>query len=566
MLTELRVRDLGVIADVHLLFEPGMTALTGETGAGKTLLVEAIELLLGGRADPVLVRPGASEAWVEGRFVAGDDEVVLARAVPASGRSRAYVDGRMVPVSALGERGAALVDLHGQHAHQSLLSAVAQRAALDAFGGIDLRPLDDARSRVRVLDAQLAELGGDDRARAREIDLLRFQVGEIDGAALEDAEEDARLAEEEDRLADATAHREAAAAAYAALVDDDGVVDRLGAAVGAVSGRAPLAELEGRLRSLAAEAAEVAADLRAAGETLEDDPERLAAVRARRELLHQLQRKYGASLEEVLAFADDARSQLAELASHDQRAAALDAERATAAAEATRLDEAVWAARRETAPTLAGAVEAHLRELAMPKARFEVVVDEAVTFLLGANPGEPALPLSKVASGGELARCMLACRLALRDAAAGGAPTVVFDEVDAGIGGAAALAVGRSLAALADPLPERAPIGARSESSAWGFGGGTPPKRNLRRTPSATPRGLQVLVVTHLPQVAAFADRHVAVRKDEEGGRTVASAALLESEARVAELSRMLSGMPESDSAREHAAELLAGAAKERGR
>ncbi|HVF75472.1 MAG TPA: AAA family ATPase [Acidimicrobiales bacterium] len=566
MLSELRVRDLGVIADVHLLFEAGMTALTGETGAGKTLLVEAIELLLGGRADPVLVRPGAAEAWVEGRFVTGDDEVVLARAVPASGRSRAYIDGRMVPVAALGERGAALVDLHGQHAHQSLLSGVAQRAALDAFGGIDLRPFDEARARVRTVDAQLAELGGDERARTREIDLLRFQVDEIDSAAVADADEDTRLSEEEDRLADATAHREAAAAAYAALTDDGGVSDGVGVALGAVSGRAPLAELETRLRSLAADVAEVAADLRAAADDLEDNPERLAAIRTRRELLHQLQRKYGATLDEVLAFGDEARTRLAELESHDQRAAALDAERAVALAEATRLEEAVWAARGAAAPKLAAAVEEHLRELAMPKARFEVVVDDAVTFLLGANPGEPALPLSKVASGGELARSMLACRLALRDAAAGGAPTVVFDEVDAGIGGAAALAVGRSLAALADPLPERAPSGARSDSRASGFGGGAPPERNLARTQSPCLRGLQVLVVTHLPQVAAFADRHVAVRKDETDGRTVASAAVLDSEARVAELSRMLSGMPESESAREHAAELLAGAARERRR
>ena len=532
MLTELHVRDLGVIADAHLLLGAGMTVLTGETGAGKTLLVEAIELLLGGRADPVLVRPGAEEAWVEGRFVVDDDEVVLARAVPASGRSRAYVDGRLAPVSALGDAGSALVDLHGQHAHQSLLSAARQRAALDDFGEVDVRALDEVRTRVRDIDAVLAALGGDERARAREIDLLRFQVDEIDAARIDTPDEDERLAEEEDRLADATSHREAAAVAYAALTDEGGASDAVGAAVAAAAGRGPLAELEQRLRALAADVAEAAADLRAAGEQLEDDPERLAAVRGRREQLRQLQRKYGESLAEVAAFADEARARLDELESHDRRAAALDRERVEALAAVAAAEAAVGAARRAAAPRLAGAVEAHLRELAMPKARFEVVVGDddpgdQVTFLLGANAGEPALPLAKVASGGELARSMLACRLALRDAASGGAPTVVFDEVDAGIGGAAARAVGSSLAALAG--------------------------------------GLQVLVVTHLPQVAAFADHHVVVRKTEHDGRTLAEATVLDEEARVAEVSRMLSGMPESETAREHAAELL-GTARERRR
>src|SRR5688572_7127304 len=180
-----------------------LTALTGETGAGKTLLVEAIELLVGERADGVLVRPGAEEAFVEGRFEAGGREVVLARAVPASGRSRAYVDGRMAPVGTLAEVGAELVDLHGQHAHQALLSAAAQRAALDRFGGVDLAPLHEARLRVREIDESLAALGGDERARAREIDLLRFQVDELEAARIDDPAEDELLAEEEERLADA---------------------------------------------------------------------------------------------------------------------------------------------------------------------------------------------------------------------------------------------------------------------------------------------------------------------------------------------------------------------------
>jgi DNA repair protein RecN (Recombination protein N) len=530
MLAELHVRDLGVIAELALLLGPGMTAITGETGAGKTLVVEAIELLVGGRADAVLVRPGAGEARVDGRFTVGDGEVVLSRVVPAAGRSRAYVDGRPAPVSALAEQGASLVDLHGQHGHQSLLGVAAARAGLDRFAGVDLAGLASARQRVAAVDASLAVLGGDARARAREIDLLRFQVAELDGAAVEDAGEDERLAAEEATLAGAEAHRQAAAAAHAALADEGGAGDAVAAALAAIAGRAPFAELEARLRAVAAELAEAASDLRAAGERIEDDPERLAAVQARRRLLAELRRKYGDDLAAVMAFGADARARLAELESHDARAAALDQERGRALAQVAEEEGRVLAARRAAAPRLAAAVVDHLRRLAMPRAELAVAVGDRppgdeVAFLLSANPGEPALPLARVASGGELARTMLALRLVLT----AGPPTLVFDEVDAGVGGEAALAVGRALAAVAAA-------------------------------------GHQVLVVTHLPQVAAFADHQVAVTKDEVGGRTVASAAVVDGADRVVELSRMLSGQPGSRTARGHAEELLAAAAAAKGR
>src|SRR5580692_10456005 len=250
MLVELRVKDLGVIDEVTLDLTTGMTALTGETGAGKTLLVEALDLLVGGRADPVLVRPGADQALVEGRFIVDDDEIILARAVATKGRSRAWIDGRMAPVSALAEAGARLVDLHGQHAHQSLLDPAMQRRSLDLFAAVDLGPLTDARSALRGLHGELDALGGDERARAREIDLLRHQLSEIDGAGLDDPDEDDTLAAEEERLAEADAHRAAAAAALAALVGDGdgrapggadtGAVDQIGRAHGALTGRAPL--------------------------------------------------------------------------------------------------------------------------------------------------------------------------------------------------------------------------------------------------------------------------------------------------------------------------------------
>jgi len=525
VLVELRVRDLGVIESVALDLGAGMTALTGETGAGKTLIVEALELLAGGRADPGLVRPGAEEALVEGRFVVDDEEVILARAVPAHGRSRAWVDGRMAPVAALAEAGARLLELHGQHAHQSLLDAGAQRRALDAFAGTDLGPLTAARARRRALHQELEGLGGDDRARARETDLLRYQLQEIDGAELAGPDEDDVLAAEEDRLAQAGAHRQAAAAALHALDAGEGsalaAVDLLGAARAALDGRDPLAPLARRLAALQADAADAASDLRHVVETWEDDPGRLEEVRTRRQQLRELARKYGDGPAGILAFADEARRRLAELDAVDERARTLQDAIEGVDAEVRVAEAAVGAARRQAAPRLAAAVEERLRALAMPHARVEVTVDgddpaDEVAFLLGANPGEAVLPLAKVASGGELARAMLALRLVLTEAP----PTMVFDEVDAGVGGEAAQAVGRALAEVAG--------------------------------------GHQVLVVTHLAQVAACAGRQLGVRKEVGGGRTVAIATPLEGEDRVVELARMLSGRPGSATARRHAEELLA--------
>jgi DNA repair protein RecN (Recombination protein N) len=535
VLVELRVKDLGVIDEVTLDLTSGMTALTGETGAGKTLLVEALELLVGGRADPVLVRPGAQQALVEGRFIVDDEEVILARAVAVKGRSRAWIDGRMAPVSALAEVGARLVDLHGQHAHQSLLDPAVQRASLDAFGAIDLGPLTDARAAVRGLANALDALGGDERARAREIDLLRHQLTEIDNAGLTGDDEDAVLAAEEERLAEADAHREAAASALTALDADDsgpvttalgagGALDLIGTAHGALAGRPPLAALAARMAALQAETSDLATELRQVVDTWEADPERLAEIRSRRNLLHELIRKYGEGIAGVRAYGEEIRQRVHDLESVEQRAAALQLDIAAAEAHLVTVEAAVGRARRTCAPTLARAVEKRLQTLAMARARLEITVGERdpgedVAFLLGANPGEAVLPLTKVASGGELARAMLALRLVLTDAP----PTIVFDEVDAGIGGEAALAVGRALAE----------VGTRH----------------------------QVLVVTHLAQVAAFAAQQFGVRKEVTGKRTLAVTESLGPDGRVVELARMLSGQPDSATARRHAQELLAEAA-----
>ncbi|MGZ4700784.1 MAG: DNA repair protein RecN [Ilumatobacteraceae bacterium] len=526
MLHELHIESMGVIDALDLVLGPGLTAFTGETGAGKTMLVEAINLLVGGRADPSMVRAGAAEARIEGRFVVGDDEHVVSRVIPTDGRSRAYVNGRLATATTLAELGARTVDLHGQHAHQSLLSTAAQRDALDHFCSTDLQPLRAARARLTEIDASLAALGGDQRSRAREVDLLRFQVAELASAAITSANEDERLSTEEDVLADAAAHREAGLLALSALVgdgsdaDDTAAATGIGTAIRALEGRAPFATFGARVHALAADLDDVGHELRAFTEGLEEDPERLSEIRERRQLLRDLRRKYGDSLADVIRFHGEAEARLIELEGYDQRVALLEKERVAAVEAERAAAEAVAAVRRDGAARLAAAVVEILRLLAMPHAEVEITVGDEppgdeVTFLIAVNPGLPLLPLSRVASGGELARTMLALRLVLTEAP----ETLVFDEVDAGIGGTAATAVGEALARLG--------------------------------------RRHQVMVVTHLAQVAALADTQVMVTKAVHSGITTATAGVVDGDARVAEVARMLSGDRGGDSALLHAAELL---------
>ncbi len=544
MLLELRIENLGIIEELHLLVGPGLTAITGETGAGKTLITGALALLGGERAESVVVRDGATEARVEGRFAAappadtgGDPEreVVLARVVPRAGRSRAYIDGRLATASELAALASGLLDLHAQHAHQALLAPVAQRRILDGFAGEPAeRALDEyrlARQALAKVDAALSDLGGDTRMRAREISLLEFQVAEIDTAALTDPDELVGLEAEEQRLADAVGIREALQVARDEL--DAQVIEGIGAALSAMGSRASLAPLDARLRALQADAVDVAHDLRSEHETVVDDPARVEAVRVRRQLLRDLSRKYGDQLSEVIAFRDDASVRLDALRSYDARVAELEAERAVAVIRVNAGALSLRSARQAAAAPFAVAVTEQLRELAMPGARIGVEVvagpevedgADEVTMVLAANPGEPPAPLAKVASGGERSRSLLAVRVAaLASGAVPGGRALVFDEVDAGVGGEAGAAVGRALAALSQDA--------------------------------------QVLCVTHLAQVAACARTQVVVRKGDQGGRTVAHATVVDGEDRVTELSRMLAGVDDSDHARGHAEELLARAA-----
>ncbi len=529
MLTELRVRDLGVIEDLTLSFGRGMTALTGETGAGKTLLVEALQLVLGGRANSAMVRAGSIEAMVEARFVVGDgddeQELIVVRSIAAEGRGKSWLDGRMAPASALAEATSQLLEIHGQHEHQSLISATAQRNVLDAFANTDLSELRQWRTRLRELVASLEELGGDASSRARDADVLRYQVEEILGAHISGPDEDESLRVEEVRLADASAYRAAATEALELLEptvdpDESGALQALQRAASFLAGRELFDEHRERMVAAALELSDVVSSLRGAVESWDDDPERLVEVGERRRLLAELRRKYGQELSEVLAFGERAAKRLEALESAETRAEMFEAERAQVMGQIAAAEAIVREVRLRAAETFADLVGERLGELAMSGARVEVRVGpdgagEPIEIALGANIGEAVLPLAKAASGGELARSMLAIRLV----GMGGPQTMVFDEVDAGVGGAAALALGTALREV------------------------------------STQR--QVLVVTHLAQVAANADHQVTVRKQEVGGRTVTTAAVVQGEDRVTELSRMLSGHPDSEAARAHARELL---------
>ncbi len=530
MLVELAVKNLGVIPEARIPLRSGMVALTGETGAGKTMVVEALNLLLGNKADPSRVRVGADEAVVEGLFVVGETEWVLRRCVPATGRSRAYVNGELATAANLAEIGSAMLELHGQHAQQALLQPRTQRDALDRFAGIDRSEFLAARRAVTAAREAIAELGGDERARARELDLCQFQVDEIDAVAPVPGEVDL-LAEEEELLSSAVEHRRAAQTASSLLSDDGSAGDLVARAAAVIGESVTFSAVHSRLVDVQAELADCASELRRSAESIEPDDERLSAIRERRHRLVQLRRKYGDTIEDVLAHREEMAARVQEIRTHDEVHAKLVAGLDEALRATTRQGELLGEARREAAPALARAVEEHLVELALAGARMEVVVadtpehpgaGESVEFRLAANAGVEAAGLARVASGGELSRVMLALRLVLSE----GPPTMVFDEVDAGIGGEAALSIGRSLAQLSD---ER-----------------------------------QVIVVTHLAQVAAHADQQVLVAKSQVSGAATTTATELDDESRVIELSRMLSGTPGSDSARNHARELLESVSRSR--
>ena len=527
MLVELSIENLGIIESSRLTFDSGFTAFTGETGAGKTMLVEAIGLVVGQRADVSVIRDGAEEARVEARFVTsgpdGDVETILCRVLHREGRSRAYINDRMATVATLAEVGQSLVDIHGQHAHQRLMSASVQRDSLDAFGKVDASALREAREAVTQIDANLAALGGDEKSRVREIDLLSFQCEEIENAGLSRPDEDQALSREEDELGDVVRHQEALLKVSALLSDDGNAVDLLGQVSRALSPITSMSEIRERVENLLAELNDISHTVRGAAENSEENPERLEEIRLRRQALRDLVRKYGDTIADVMAFGAEARTRLNELLSYSERVQELESSRANALKVLHSRQLEVGRQRRKTAPGLAAAVEKRLRLLALPHATIQVAVGdegsdpsgEAVSFMLAANPGSAPMPITKVASGGELARVMLALRLVLTTDPA----TMVFDEVDAGIGGAAAVAVAQALRELGTDH--------------------------------------QVFAVTHLAQVAASAHSHIVVSKSVKSGKTYGRAIKVLQEDRVGEIARMLSGGIADESALTHAQEIL---------
>ena len=527
MLVELSIENLGIIESSRLTFDSGFTAFTGETGAGKTMLVEAIGLVVGQRADASVIRDGAEEARVEARFVTsgpdGDVETILCRVLHREGRSRAYINDRMATVATLAEVGQSLVDIHGQHAHQRLMSASVQRDSLDAFGKVDTSALREAREAVTQIDANLAALGGDEKSRVREIDLLSFQCEEIENAGLSRPDEDQALSREEDELGDVVRHQEALLKVSALLSDDGSAVDLLGQVSRALSPITSMSEIRERVENLLAELNDISHTVRGAAENSEENPERLEEIRLRRQALRDLVRKYGDTIADVMAFGAEARTRLNELLSYSERVQELESSRANALKVLHSRQLEVGRQRRKTAPGLAAAVEKRLRLLALPHATIQVAVGdegsdpsgEAVSFMLAANPGSAPMPITKVASGGELARVMLALRLVLTTDPA----TMVFDEVDAGIGGAAAVAVAQALRELGTDH--------------------------------------QVFAVTHLAQVAASAHSHIVVSKSVKSGKTYGRATKVLQEDRVGEIARMLSGGIADESALTHAQEIL---------
>jgi DNA repair protein RecN (Recombination protein N) len=552
MLSEIRIRNFAIIDAVTLQLLPGFNVLSGETGAGKSIIVGALGFLLGERGSVELVRTGADRASVEGVFeVAHQRDIVewaerrgidldeplliLKRELNSAGRGRAWVNGTPVTAAVLAEAGRMLVSLHGQHEAQSLLDSPSQRRILDEFA--DAAPVAaEVRQAYRMLAEVGAELEELERRRqdaTRREDYLRHVVAEVEGAELTPGE-DERIEGEARVLEHAGELRELAAALYAALADDEvGALQRLNGARRTLSAMLRIDAAAGELGEQFDRAVELLEDLARAAETyagrVDLDPERLAEVRERRDTIYRLLRKYGGTVEAVLETGRQARSELDLLDSSEldarlleERARALSEQLANAAARLTKL-------RRAGAAKLTRQVDALLPELGLAEGKFSVALerlavtaahgDEEVSFHVALNPGHPGRPLSRVASGGELSRIMLALETIL--ARSSRVPTLVFDEVDAGVGGAVGLEVGAMLRRVADHH--------------------------------------QVFAISHLPQLAARAHHHIVVQKGARDGVTTADVAAVDGEHRVHEIARMLGGDPRSDVGRAHAEELLKG-------
>jgi DNA repair protein RecN (Recombination protein N) len=560
MLRELRIENLLLIERAELRLDQGFNVITGETGAGKTVLAHSLDLLMGGRARPQIVRPGASEAWVEGTFELPDnltsdpqlaevaerlpedaDALVLGRRVSGSGRTGAFIAGRAASAADLKLLGARLLAFYGQHEHRKIVLSSAQLEILDGFaGGAHLerrRRYSQAHTEAEQARRELAQLREHDGARERDLDLYRFELTEIEAAAPDDAEE-AELAAERGRLGHAEGLRLAAATAMAAVggaeEDGGGAASALAVAEGALGDAAgvdsELDRIVERVVALNVEAGDVVGDLRTYLERVEADPARLAAVEERLDALDRLKRKHGGSIESVLAHAEHCRTEVERLENAEGRGAELESRLTATEARRAELAAELTATRKRAARRLEKRVASELEELAMPGARLGVVLEpvpdgfgptgaETVTFLIATNPGIEPAPLRDAASGGELSRVMLALTGL---GASASASTLCFDEIDGGVGGNTARVIGERLREIG--------------------------------------QGRQVICITHLPQVASLASGHYRIEKQVPKGEAVATVQRVDGDELVAEICRMLGADRGDEAANRHAQELLAAA------
>jgi DNA repair protein RecN (Recombination protein N) len=547
MLKELRIKNLAIIDDLKVRFEKGLNILTGETGAGKSIIVDSLGLALGGRGQSDMVRSGEKEAVVQAYFepVEGSElpdigidrsgGFILRRAIYASGRSRAYINDTMVSLQSLAEFGRSLVDIHGQHEHQSLLSVDRHRLFLDAFGRLqgDTERVGMLFREISAMKKELADLKEKVKDRAHRLDLLKFQIGEIDGSSLRSGEKE-ELVEKRGVLSNLARLKELAETAYAAIYSSEGsCIERLSYIIvktREMSSVDPsVSEILSMLESGLPLIEDAAVSLRRYKDKYDIEPGSLAEVEDRLELIGKLEKKYGEGIENIIRYRDNAEKELKGLELADEKNDTFEDELGKRQEELLGLANSLSGKRKKTAKRIEELVTGELKELAFGKAEFVIdVVPDAISasgvdkveFLFSANPGEPPKPLTKIASGGELSRVMLALKSVLADFDS--IPVLVFDEVDAGIGGKTAISVGKKLREIAN-------------------------KR-------------QVLCATHLPQIASQGDFHLKIEKAQRGERVNVEVKELSGEDRVTEVARMLSGKVTQVSLK-HARELIEGAA-----
>ena len=551
MISRLCIRDFAVIDELDVEFSSGLNLLTGETGAGKSIIVDAISIALGERAGTETVRSGRDRATVEAVLEVGDSPealrvlddaglspedglIIVSREVLKTGKSQCRINGRPAPVSLLKEITDRLVDTHGQHEHQFLLRADRHLEVLDAWCGHEILSLRnkvaDGFAELRRLKSELHQLQNDERDRARNIDLYQFQIQEIANARLTPGEEE-ELTADRTRLANAEKLHAGASSAFELLGEGDrSSLDMLGDAVMALQGLAEVdSQLQPTIESLQAalyQIQDAARDLRAYRDGIQFNPERLEEINERLDLIRTLKKKYGETIEEIIAYGSDLEGKLELLAHSEERTGELQAEIESLQAQVMADAEKLSALRQKGGSAFTKSVEKELTSLGMPSAVLQLACNrhdldstgiDSIEFLISANPGEPPRPLAKIASGGEISRIMLAIKSVM--AAADSMPTLIFDEIDVGVGGRTAAVIGDKLNSLA--------------------------------------KTSQVLCVTHLPQIACNPGRHFAIEKRMLDGRTVVRVRKLSDEERVAELARMLGGADPSATAIQHAREML---------